>query len=84
MDPAKVFTPDEAVYRRLSLLWGVIPKIIRKDVVIVDNNFLRETESEIKKLNIAKDADPVVFVASSPFMGNRNLIRLHKIGDPLN
>jgi len=81
--PIIAFTPEEAVYRRLSLLWAVVPKIINKEIGIVDNNFLRETEIEIKKLNLAQDGDAIVFVASSPFMGNKNVIRLHKIGDPL-
>jgi pyruvate kinase len=81
--PIIAFTPEEAVYRRLSLLWAVVPKIINKEIGIVDNNFLRETEIEIKKLNLAHDGDAIVFVASSPFMGNKNVIRLHKIGDPL-
>ena len=81
--PIIAFTPEEAVYRRLSLLWAVIPKIINKEIGIVDNHFLKETEVEIKKLNLAQNGDAIVFVASSPFMGNKNVIRLHKIGDPL-
>jgi len=81
--PIVAFTPDERVYRRLALLWAVIPMHISKDIDIIDDAFLQETEIELKKMGVAKDSDAVVFVASSPFLGNRNVIRLHKIGDPL-
>lgn len=81
--PVVAFTPDEKVYRRLSLLWTVIPMHIPKEIDMIDNLFLKETETELKKLNLVKDGDAVVFVASSPFLGNRNVVRLHKVGDPL-
>ncbi len=81
--PIVAFTPDEKVYRSLSLIWGVIPMYMDKNTDIIDNAFLKETESKLKELNIVKDSDAIVFVASSPFLGNRNVIRLHKIGDPL-
>lgn len=81
--PVVAFTPDEKVYRRLSLLWAVIPMHIPKKIDMIDNLFLKETEIELKKLNLVKDGDAVVFVASSPFLGNRNVVRLHKVGDPL-
>ncbi|GLI53926.1 pyruvate kinase [Thermodesulfovibrio yellowstonii] len=81
--PVVAFTPDEKVYRRLSLLWAVIPMHISKKIDMIDNLFLKETETELKKLNLVKDGDAVVFVASSPFLGNRNVVRLHKVGDPL-
>ncbi|MCX7988488.1 MAG: pyruvate kinase [Thermodesulfovibrio sp.] len=81
--PIVAFTPDYKVYRRLSLLWAVIPMHIPAAINLIDNMFLRETESKLRSLNLATNGDAVVFVASSPFMGNKNVIRLHKIGDPL-
>jgi len=50
---------------------------------MIDNLFLKETEAELKDLSLVKDGDAVVFVASSPFLGNKNVIRLHRVGDPL-
>ncbi len=81
--PIVTFTPDYKVYRRLSLLWAVIPMHIPSQIDVIDNIFLKETEDRLKSLNLARNGDAVVFVASSPFMGNKNVIRLHKIGDPL-
>ncbi|MCX8034065.1 MAG: pyruvate kinase [Thermodesulfovibrio sp.] len=81
--PIVAFTPDYNIYRRLSLLWAVIPMHIPAKIDVIDNIFLKETENQLKSLNLASKGDAVVFVASSPFMGNKNVIRLHKIGDPL-
>jgi pyruvate kinase len=81
--PIIAFTPDYKVYKKLSLLWAVIPMHIPKNIDFIDNAFLRETEKQLKSLNLAMDGDAVVFVASSPFMGNKNVIRLHRIGDSL-
>ncbi|MDW7998601.1 MAG: pyruvate kinase [Thermodesulfovibrio sp.] len=81
--PIVAFTPDERVYRRISLMWNVIPKYIPKEVDMIDNLFLKETERELKNLNLVKDGDAIVFVASSPFLGNKNVVRLHRVGDPL-
>lgn len=79
--PIIAFTPDYKVFRRLSLFWAVIPMHIPTKTDFIDNAFLKQTEMELKNLNLVSDGDAVVFVASSPFMGNRNVIRLHKIGD---
>lgn len=81
--PVVAFCTDEKVYRRLSLLWAIIPRYIPQKIDIIDSTFLKETETELKNLNLVKDGDPVVFVASSPFLGNRNVVRLHKVGEPL-
>lgn len=81
--PIVAFTPEEKVYRRLPLLWAVVPKHIPKKIDMIDNLFLKETEAELKYLSLVKDGDAVVFVASSPFLGNKNVIRLHRVGDPL-
>ncbi|MGB9823042.1 pyruvate kinase [Thermodesulfovibrio sp.] len=81
--PVIAFTPDEKVWRRLSLLWSIIPKHIPQKIDMIDNLFLKKTETELKNLNIVKNGDAVVFVASSPFLGNKNVVRLHKVGDPL-
>lgn len=81
--PVIAFTPDEKVWKRLSLVWGIIPKHIPQKIDMIDNLFLNKTERELKKLNLVKEGDAVVFVASSPFLGNRNVVRLHKVGDPL-
>lgn len=81
--PIVAFTPDYKVFKSLSLIWGVVPMHIPFKLDVIDNDFLKETESQLKSLNLARKGDSVVFVASSPFLGNRNVIRLHKIGDPL-
>jgi len=81
--PVVAFCPDEKVCRRMSLFWAVIPRYIPQKRDIIDRIFLKETERELKNLNLVKKGDPVVFVASSPFFGNRNVVRLHKVGESL-
>lgn len=81
MMPVVAFSPDEKVYRQLALYWGIIPKHLPKDVDIIDDLFLKETEKELRELKLVKNGDAIVFVASSPFLGNKNVIRLHKTGD---
>lgn len=78
--PIIAFTTDEKVLKRLSLHWGVLGRFIRhNDVEQLDSAFMAEIEKTVLKEDFVKKGDNIVFVASSPFMGKPNIIRLHKI-----
>lgn len=78
--PIIVFSPDETTFRRLPLFWGTTPKLIRKkNLKLLDTSFLEEVEKILINDSIVKTGDNIVLVASSPFLGKPNIIRLHRI-----
>ncbi|BER93406.1 MAG: pyruvate kinase [Candidatus Atribacteria bacterium] len=81
--PVIAMTPDPNTFTRLPLLWGVYPHLLTMREKTVNTELLKEAEEILVAQYNAQKGDPVVFVASSPFLGNRNLLRLHRIGDPL-
>jgi len=80
--PIIAFTPDEKVQRRLSLLWGVIPKFLPftdstdKLLAMMDERLLDE--------GLANKGDLVVIVAGipTPAKGQANFLKIHKVGSP--
>ncbi|MCL5063208.1 MAG: pyruvate kinase [Nitrospiraceae bacterium] len=78
--PVIAFTPDEHVLRRTPLYWGTSAKLIRRrDMEILDAKFMSEIEKSLIKERLAEKGDSIVFVASSPFLGKPNIIRLHRL-----
>jgi pyruvate kinase len=79
--PVIAFTPEEKVLRQMPLLWGVAGRLIKRaDARILDNHFMAEIERAMMRDGIIYKGDSIVFVSSSPFLGNPNIVRLHKIG----
>lgn len=78
--PVIAFTPDETVLRRIPLYWGTSAKLIRRsNMEILDAKFMSEIEKSLVKEKLVKKGDSIVFVASSPFLGKPNIIRLHRL-----
>ncbi len=78
--PIIAFTPDEKTLGRLPLYWGVSGNLIEhKDAEILDADFIAEIEKSLKKEYKFKKGDRIVFVASSPFLGKANIIRLQQL-----
>ncbi|BCB95382.1 pyruvate kinase [Dissulfurispira thermophila] len=78
--PIIAFTPNERVLRRIPLYWGTSAKLIRhRNIEVLDARFMLEIESSLIKERLIKKGDSIVFVASSPFLGKPNIIRLHKL-----
>ncbi|MBZ0157618.1 MAG: pyruvate kinase [Alphaproteobacteria bacterium] len=78
--PVIAFTPDEKVLRQMPLFWGVSGRLIRKkDMPVLSDELLSEVERSLIREGVITRGDSIVFVASSPFLGKRNIIRLHKI-----
>ncbi|MCX8030950.1 MAG: pyruvate kinase [Thermodesulfovibrionales bacterium] len=78
--PIIAFTPDQRTLNRLPLYWGVTGHLInKKDAKILDAEFMIEIEKSLIRDNKFKKGDSIVFVASSPFLGEPNIIRLQKL-----
>lgn len=59
--PMLALTQSEAVSRRMSLLWGVYPHIVKKNLGI--QAYLKQGESMIKKLKLAKPGDYIIMLS---------------------
>jgi pyruvate kinase len=78
--PIIAFTTNDKVLKRLALHWGVRGRFIKHNAVEqIDSAFMAEIERTVLSEDFVKKGDSIVFVASSPFMGKPNIIRLQKI-----
>ena len=78
--PTIAFTPDEKTLGRLPLYWGVTGSLITlKDTEVLDADFMAEIERSLTQEFKFKKGDRIVFVASSPFLGKPNIIRLQQL-----
>lgn len=78
--PVVAFTPDPKTLNRLSLYWGVRGYLIeRQDVEMLDSDLILEIEKTLLIENEFVRGDKIVFVASSPFLGKPNIIRLQQL-----
>ena len=80
--PIVAFTSNQETRRRLSLLWGVLPRTI---VDVRDIDQLSEiTELRLLEETLVRRGDVIAIVSGTPFgtRGTTNLMRLHRIGSP--
>jgi len=80
--PIVAFSPDQSIRRRLSLYWGVLPKVMEP---VKNADLMAEAVSErLLEEGLARPGDRVVLVHGSPLgvPGQTNSIRLHEIGHP--
>lgn len=81
--PIVAFSPKTETRRRLSLLWGVLPRSIA-DVHYVDE-LAKAAEARLTEERLVKRGDIVAIVAGTPIgeRGTTNLLRLIRIGGGL-
>lgn len=81
--PIVAATPTEGVARRLRLVWGVIPLIV-KDKNTTDE-LITETVVESLQAGILQQGDLVVLTAGVPVgvPGSTNLLKVHTVGEIL-
>lgn len=74
------FTPDEKVQRRLSLLWGVIPKLL--PFTESTDKLLSMLDEKLISEGLAKEGDIVVIIAGIPVpaRGRANFLKIHQVG----
>ncbi|HET8539899.1 MAG TPA: pyruvate kinase [Anaeromyxobacter sp.] len=80
--PIVAFSPDQAIRRRLSLVWGVVPKVMEP---LKNADLMTEMVSDrLLEDGVAAPGDRVVLVHGSPLgvPGQTNSIRLHEIAHP--
>ncbi|MFM7196927.1 MAG: pyruvate kinase [Chloroflexota bacterium] len=81
--PVVALTASERVRRRLALTWGVLPVSV-PSFNSTDDIFVRAAEAPVT-LGCAAPGDLIVITAGIPlgFVGGTNLMKVHRIGDPL-
>ncbi len=78
--PVIAFTPDAKVLGQMPLYWGVTGRMIKRGRnEILDTDCMADIEKSLVKDGIVNKGDSIVLVASSPFLGKTNIIRLHKL-----
>ncbi|MEW5746808.1 MAG: pyruvate kinase [Nitrospirota bacterium] len=78
--PVIAYTPEESVWKQMPLYWGVTGRLIRrKDMKVLDADFMTDVEKSLIREGVVKKGDGIVFVASSPFLGKPNIIRLYRV-----
>ncbi len=78
--PVIAFTPEEDVYRRLSLCWGVIPMLT--EPVSSTDRMLRLVEDILIEKAMVREGDRMIILASSPMdlFGKTNFMKVHRCG----
>ena len=78
--PIIAFSPKQETRRRLSLLWGVLPRTIETVRDIDEVSLI--AERRLREEGLANRGDVVGIIAGTPFgiAGSTNLMKLHVIG----
>ncbi|BDG09858.1 pyruvate kinase [Anaeromyxobacter paludicola] len=81
--PIIAFSPDQSIRRRLSLYWGVVPKVMAP---VIDPDVMSDMVSQrLLEEEHARPGDRVVLVYGSPLgiRGATNSMRLHEVHPPV-
>jgi hypothetical protein len=54
-------------------------RLISSKDIILEADLMSEIEKSLVEEGLIKKGNSIVFVASSPFLGKPNIIRLHKV-----
>jgi len=78
--PVIALTPDEAVYHRLNLIWGVKP-ILLTDSPTSFEDLLQTTEQILQQRKLATSGDKVLITGGIPMNqpGGTNFLKIHTI-----
>ncbi|MBJ6759819.1 pyruvate kinase [Corallococcus sp. H22C18031201] len=77
--PIIAFSPNQEVRRRLSLVWGVVPRVL--EPIQESEAMVRRVEEELLARGLARQGDRIVIVFGAPVgqPGKINSLRLHTI-----
>ena len=77
--PIIAFSPNQEVRRRLSLLWGVEPRVL--EPIQEQEGMVARVEEELLSRGLAQKGDRIVIVFGAPIgqPGKINSLRLHQI-----
>lgn len=75
-------TPDMNIQRKMTLLWGVHPLVIRE--CLTTEQLLGEVETTLQEKHLLARNAPIVFCAGeTPLVGLSNTLRLYYLGESL-
>jgi pyruvate kinase len=79
--PIVAFTPNERVRRRLTLDWGVVPRLIKSQTSI--DQMVVDIEASLLSDRSVRYNDILVIVGGAPLgvRGTVNLLKLHRVGE---
>ncbi|MBI5676318.1 MAG: pyruvate kinase [Nitrospirae bacterium] len=79
--PIIAFTPEASVLKKMSLYWGVRPKLMPPPTDT--DKMITEVENLLLAEGLVKKGDKIVITASAPLLGSgkTNLMKLHRIGE---
>ncbi len=78
--PILAFTPEASTYRRMSLLWGVVPREIRE--VHSPQRMVAEVTRHLLNDDLVKKEDTILYLlGSNTSPGGTNMIRIARAGD---
>jgi pyruvate kinase len=75
------FTPNEATYYRMAIMWGVTPaKFPRLDST---DEMIFKAEESLLAMGVVEDREPIAMAAGIPpnVQASTNLLKLHIVGD---
>jgi pyruvate kinase len=77
--PVLAATPDEAVYRRMALVWGVVPLLVPE--YASTDEMIETTTRAARKVGLVKPGECVVITAGIPAggEGKTNMLKVHVI-----
>lgn len=80
--PIHAFSPDEAVVRRLGILWGVEARLLAPPPASVED-LVRRSERALLEEGLLSPGDPYAVVAGVPLeeTANTNLLQLRRAGE---
>jgi pyruvate kinase len=74
-------TPDERVYRRMRLYYGVTPLMVR--LRPDTDKMIKEVERAAALRGLVKKGETVVVTLGVPVTAKTNLMKIHRVGEPL-
>lgn len=79
--PIICVTPNEITYRRMALVWGVIPLLVREFVTI--DEMISVIVRAAHDAKLVHRGDTLIIIAGVPFgaAGQTNLMKIHRVGE---
>ncbi len=79
--PILCLTPNEETYRRMALVWGVLPMMVPEFNTIDD--MLKVVVKAAYDANLVVHGDTVIVIAGVPFGagGGTNFLKIHRVGE---
>jgi pyruvate kinase len=79
--PILCITPNEITYRRMALVWGVIPLLTPQFNTI--DEMIKVVVREAREHELLEKDDMIVIIAGVPFGvgGQTNFLKIHRVGE---